>query len=256
MLRKTIHKPIVFASENPALTFGFVMLIGIFEKLPPEFYDNLMHDADQLSNMFLILQIYQSLTTPIPLLDEALEIQRTDITITQYWLQAALWKIFMSARSKDSSSSPSISSSSPTPLGAAAAADASSWELLPWHAPVSAGKSILSFMSGVSQKSADAHGIGMVSRPPMTFPRLFVNEKVKGTKTVRCRHLHRASGTKRPTTSSESSSLLNSRPERAVMGCTNKIIAYPAMQILFISCSANAEQRGVRTREYSTKHSR
>jgi len=159
MLRQPVRKPAVFASENPALTFGFVMLSSLFENLPPEFYDNIIHGIHEPNSTCLIYQIYQSLASPIPLLNEVSETQQIDITITQNWLQAILWKISMSVGAE------ALLYSSFPPLSSSNLCDDPTFnchsELLPLHAPVSAGKAIMGFLSGVSQKFVDAHGIGM-----------------------------------------------------------------------------------------------
>lgn len=160
MLRNPIRKPAVFASENPALTFGFVMLSSLFENLPPEFYDHIIHDIHDPNSMCLIYQMYQSLALPIPLLHEVSETQQTDITITQNWLQAILWKTSMTVGAE------ALLYSSFPPLSSSRLRHDPTFNyhsgLLPLHTPVLAGKAIMGFLSGVSQKFVDSHGIGMV----------------------------------------------------------------------------------------------
>ncbi|KAL1955925.1 hypothetical protein VTO42DRAFT_7998 [Malbranchea cinnamomea] len=141
-LRSNIRKPSVFSSDNPALLYGFTNLISLFEIITPVFYgsNGPCFACGSSGNAPSIQSIYQSLAAVTPLLEEIGEIQQVDIVVTQQWLLARLWRLAteqcLSNLSKSSA-------------------------LLPMQIPATAGKSVMSFLSRVSPKSADAHGIGM-----------------------------------------------------------------------------------------------
>lgn len=144
MLRSSIRKPEVFDSDDPILSYGFLNLINLFEKLTVDLYDWISTGSeDGLSGVTLTGSIQGNLCSPISL-DGVLETQQVDILITQQWLQAVMWRLAVSRSLQKSSGN-----------------DA----LLPFHFPVTVGKSALGVLSSVSQSSIDAHGIGMV-RPP------------------------------------------------------------------------------------------
>ena len=143
MLRSNIRKPSIFTSDDPSLLYGFVNLVTFFEMITPVFYPSpdtcsqCGHSPDQTP----ISATYQALATANPFLEEIVEIQQVDIIVTQQWLQARLWK----HATEQALADPSKASS-----------------LLPMQIPAAAGKSVMSFLSTVSQRSTDSHGIGMV----------------------------------------------------------------------------------------------
>ncbi|KAJ5549857.1 hypothetical protein N7535_002200 [Penicillium sp. DV-2018c] len=140
MLRSSIHKPRVLCSEDPILAYGFINLIAIFENLTPSLYDWLSAGGGE-GNLERppTSAIQTSLCKPISL-DGVLEIQQVDILITQQWLQAMMWKMFMSHATQSTSRD-----------------DAA----IPFHLPVMVGKAVMSVIGAASQGAVDAHGIGM-----------------------------------------------------------------------------------------------
>lgn len=140
-LRGRIQKPTVFTSNSPALAYGFVNLISVFEKIPSSFYDWNASAAGSLGDSAMINPIYQSVALSTPLLAEYNETQKVDLIVTRQWLQTRLWKVV------------SDQVDSTCHQGA----------VVPLDLPITAGKSVMALMSTVAQKSADAHGIGIVS---------------------------------------------------------------------------------------------
>ena len=149
MLRSSIRKPEVFDSDDPILSYGFLNLINLFEKLTVDLYDWISTGSeDGLSGITLTGSIQTSLCSPISL-DGVLETQQVDILVTQQWLQAVMWRLAMSRSLQKSSGNDG---------------------LLPFHFPVTVGKSVLGVLASVSQSSIDAHGIGMVRVQSCHFP--------------------------------------------------------------------------------------
>lgn len=141
MLRSSIRKPEIFDSDDPILSYGFLNLINLFEKLTVDLYDWISTGSeDGISAITLTGSIQGSLCSPISL-NGVLETQQVDILITQQWLQAVMWRLAVSRSLQKSAGNDG---------------------LLPFHFPVTVGKSALSVLSSVSQSSIDAHGIGMV----------------------------------------------------------------------------------------------
>ncbi|KAI2680687.1 transcriptional regulator family: Fungal Specific TF [Penicillium roqueforti] len=138
-LRGRIQKPTVFTSNSPALAYGFVNLISVFEKIPSSFYDWNASAAGSLGDSAMINPIYQSVALSTPLLAEYNETQKVDLIVTRQWLQTRLWKVV------------SDQVDSTCHQGA----------VVPLDLPITAGKSVMALMSTVAQKSADAHGIGI-----------------------------------------------------------------------------------------------
>ena len=137
MLRSSIHKPQVLCSNDPILSYGFISLINVFEKLPVNLYDWVSAGGpDSCLETPSTSSILSSLCKPISV-DGVLEIQQVDILITQQWLQAMIWKL---------ATQPGAQSSTTLPL----------------HLPVLAGKSVMNVIGAASQGAVDAHGIGMV----------------------------------------------------------------------------------------------
>lgn len=141
MLRSSIHKPAVLYSDDPILTYGFLNLINIFEKLKPDLYDWVSVGCnDEFSKAPPTGSIQSELCRPISLAG-VIEIQKVDILVTQQWLQAMMWKLSMSCPSKQANRGDAV---------------------LPFHLPVLVGKTVLDVIGSVSQGAMDAHGIGMV----------------------------------------------------------------------------------------------
>lgn len=141
MLRSSIHKPQVLCSEDPILAYGFINLIGIFEKLTSNLYDWLSAGgADGLLERPPTSSIQSSLCKPVSL-DGVMEIQQVDILITQQWLQAMMWKLSMSHATQPGNHDDRV---------------------LPFHLPVMVGKAVMGVIGSASQGAVDAHGIGMV----------------------------------------------------------------------------------------------
>ncbi|KAF7712731.1 Amylolytic gene expression activator [Penicillium ucsense] len=140
MLRSSIHKPQVLCSEDPILAYGFINLIGIFEKLTSNLYDWLSAGgADGLLERPPTSNIQASLCKPVSL-DGVMEIQQVDILITQQWLQAMMWKLSMSHATQPGNHDDRV---------------------LPFHLPVMVGKAVMGVIGSASQGAVDAHGIGM-----------------------------------------------------------------------------------------------
>ncbi|EPS29018.1 hypothetical protein PDE_03964 [Penicillium oxalicum 114-2] len=140
MLRSSIHKPQVLCSEDPILAYGFINLIGIFEKLTSNLYDWLSAGgADGLLERPPTSSIQSSLCKPVSL-DGVMEIQQVDILITQQWLQAMMWKLSMSHATQPGNHDDRV---------------------LPFHLPVMVGKAVMGVIGSASQGAVDAHGIGM-----------------------------------------------------------------------------------------------
>ncbi|KAL3496458.1 hypothetical protein BJX62DRAFT_222119 [Aspergillus germanicus] len=141
MLRASIRKPSVLNSETPALLYGFVSLISLFEQMVPDFYSwNNMDSLNGLQESPLINAMYQSISNPPALLAEVSETHQVDYIISQQWLLVCLWNYHMKMypyQARDSGS------------------------LLPIHIPLMAGRCALACLSSVSMPSVDAHGIGM-----------------------------------------------------------------------------------------------
>ena len=172
MLRSSIQKPQVLSSEDPILSYGFINLINIFEKLTVTLYDWVSSggagcgDATFL-DMPPTSTIQSDLCKPVSV-DGVLEIQQVDILITQQWLQAMMWK---------------LSISHATQPGYAPGA------VLPFHLPVLVGKAVMGVIGAASQGAVDAHGIGMVP-PLLPFPSQSLPSQLthaSGTKTLRPR---------------------------------------------------------------------
>ena len=146
MLRTNIRKPSIFTSDDPSLVYGFVNLVTLFEMITPVFYPSpdTCSQCGHSPAQSPISATYQALSTANPFLEEIVEIQQVDIIVTQQWLQARLWKHATEQALADPSKASSSSSS------------------LPMQIPAAAGKSVMSFLSTVSQRSTDSHGIGMV----------------------------------------------------------------------------------------------
>jgi hypothetical protein len=154
MLRSSIQKPQVLCSNDPILSYGFINLINVFEKLTVNLYDWVAAGgADSCLETPPASSIQSSLSKPVSV-DGVLEIQQVDILITQQWLQAMMWKLS---------------------IGHATQADPRHSSVLPFHLPVLVGKSVMEVIGASSQGAVDAHGIGMVRlhllhhpKPPTT----------------------------------------------------------------------------------------
>lgn len=130
----------MFHSKNPALTYGFLALIDLFDKLTPDFYRiRCAENYESLDKKNAISTAYRNLCDPVPLLNEVTETQKVDILITQGWLQVWLWKLAMADLQRHSSET-----------------------VIPPNSPVLVGKSFMNIFVSVSQSSMDAHGIGMI----------------------------------------------------------------------------------------------
>ncbi|GFF94746.1 hypothetical protein IFM60648_10496 [Aspergillus lentulus] len=143
ILRPTIRRPSVLNSEVPALLYGFVSLIAVFEQMVPEFYNwniNIACDSQECST---INSMYKSLSNPPALLDEVPETHQVDIIISQQWLRVSLWN-YLAKRypfhPRD------LTTTKP---------------LVPVQIPWIAGRIALACLSSASLPSVDAHGIGM-----------------------------------------------------------------------------------------------
>jgi hypothetical protein len=173
MLRSSIHKPQVLCSEDPILAYGFINLIGIFEKLTPNLYDWVSAGGGEgLLERPPTSAIQSSLCKPISL-DGVMEIQQVDILITQQWLQAMMWKLSMNHATQPGARDESV---------------------LPFHLPVLVGKAVMSVIGSASQGAVDAHGIGMVSqysKPLIAYFETSLLTISSGAKTIRHGHIGR-----------------------------------------------------------------
>lgn len=155
MLRASIQKPQVLCSDDPILSYGFLNLINLFEKITVNLYDWLAAGGAEADgnkpdvNSSVASSIQLSLcNSPIASLQGVLEIQQVDILVTQQWLQTMMWRISLGNSRRSSSGEGS--------------------DMLPFHLPIIVGKAVMGVISAASQGAVDAHGIGMVSQFP--FP--------------------------------------------------------------------------------------
>ncbi|PYH96812.1 transcription regulator of maltose utilization [Aspergillus ellipticus CBS 707.79] len=140
MLRNSIRKPQVLCSEDPILAYGFINLIGVFEKLTVNLYDWVSAGGiDGSSEIPPTSAIQSSLCNAISL-EGVSEIQKVDILITQQWLQTVMWKLSMTRATQPGSRDEAV---------------------LPFHLPVLVGKAVMGTIGTASQGAVDAHGIGM-----------------------------------------------------------------------------------------------
>ncbi|KAL2810597.1 hypothetical protein BJX63DRAFT_434113 [Aspergillus granulosus] len=143
ILRPTIRKPSVLNSEVPALLYGFVSLIAVFEQIVPDFYNwntNIVCGSQECST---INTMYLSLSNSPALLDEVSETHQVDIIISQQWLLVCLWN-YLAKRYPFHPRDPTTTQ-----------------PLLPVQIPLIAGRIALACISSASLLSVDAHGIGM-----------------------------------------------------------------------------------------------
>ncbi|KAE8331406.1 hypothetical protein BDV39DRAFT_168757 [Aspergillus sergii] len=143
ILRPTIRKPSVLNSEVPALLYGFVSVIAVFEQMVPDFYNwntNIVCGSQECST---INSMYQSLSNPPALLNEVSETHQVDIIISQQWLLVRLWN-YLAMRCPSPPRDPTTAQ-----------------PLLPVQIPLVAGRTALTCVSSASLPSVDAHGIGM-----------------------------------------------------------------------------------------------
>ncbi|OQE40876.1 hypothetical protein PENCOP_c005G03126 [Penicillium coprophilum] len=138
-LRQSIQKPSVFTSDSPALAYGFVNLISVFEEIPASLYDCNISAAGSNSDTAALAAVYHSIALPTPLLSEYNETQKVDLMVTRQWLQIRLWNILNDRLTKS-------------------CADVA---VVPLDLPATAARSVMTLMSTVSRKSANAHGIGI-----------------------------------------------------------------------------------------------
>ncbi|KAL2862451.1 uncharacterized protein BJX67DRAFT_385590 [Aspergillus lucknowensis] len=143
ILRPTIRKPSVLNSEVPALLYGFVSLIAVFEQIVPDFYDWNTNIVCVSQDCSTINSMYQSLSNPPALLDEVSETHQVDIIISQQWLLVCLWN-YLAKRYSFHLRDPAIAR-----------------PLLPIQTPLLSGRMALACLSSASLPSVDAHGIGM-----------------------------------------------------------------------------------------------
>ncbi|KAF9885305.1 hypothetical protein FE257_013022 [Aspergillus nanangensis] len=144
MLRPNIRKPSVLNSEVPALLYGFVSLITLFEQMVPDFY-SWKDDASTIAGRPespAINSMYQSISNHPSLLAEVSETHQVDYILSQQWLLVCLWNYQVNKSAFHRS-------------------DSSSTSLLPIHIPLLAARSALACLSSASMASIDAHGIGM-----------------------------------------------------------------------------------------------
>jgi hypothetical protein len=153
------------------LAYGFLNLINLHEKLTVELYDWISSGhEDASSGMALTSSIQSSLCSPLSL-DGVSETQQVDILITQQWLQATMWRL-------------TVNHCLPKLPG--------SQGMLPFHLPISVGKSVMEVLTSVSQSSIDSHGIGMVGwNDSDHIHTIFVltNPRRVGAKTFRRRYV-------------------------------------------------------------------
>ncbi|OJD28438.1 hypothetical protein ACJ73_00153 [Blastomyces percursus] len=140
ILRNSIRKPEIFRGNDPILAYGFLNLINLFEKLPPDLYDWITFgQGDELSGHALVNVILRDLSSPISL-EGVLETQQVDILVTQQWLRSTMWRL-------------------PTQLSAGKSPAIQ--DIIPPHVPIKAGKSAMEVVCAASQAAVDSHGIGM-----------------------------------------------------------------------------------------------
>ncbi|KAJ5382555.1 transcriptional regulator family: Fungal Specific TF [Penicillium concentricum] len=137
-LRQSIQKPSVFTSDSPALAYGFVNLISVFEEIPASLYDwNI--SAGSNGDRAALFAVYHSVALSTPLLSEYNETQKVDLMVTRQWLQIRLWNILNDQLTKT----------------------CDEVSVVPLDLPATAARSVMALMSTVSRKSANAHGIGI-----------------------------------------------------------------------------------------------
>lgn len=132
----------MLCSDSPSLLHGFLILIGIYEKVTPNLYDWVSSGGQQgLSEKPPVAAIQSSLCKSFSI-DGVAEIQQVGILIAQQWLQVVMWKLSMTYATQSS---------------------AYGQDMLPFYLPVLIGKDVISVLSSTSQSAIDAHGIGIVS---------------------------------------------------------------------------------------------
>lgn len=129
-------------SDSPTLLHGFIILIGIYEKIPSNPYDWVSSGGQQrLSEKSSLSAIRSSLCKPFSI-DGVVGIQHVGILIAQQWLQVVMWKLSMTYATKSS---------------------AYGQDMLPFYLPVLIGKDVIIVLSSTSQSAIHGHGIGIVS---------------------------------------------------------------------------------------------
>ncbi|KAJ5493950.1 transcriptional regulator family: Fungal Specific TF [Penicillium fimorum] len=137
-LKQSIQKPSVFTSDSPALAYGFVNLISVFEEIPASLYDWSI-SACSNGDPTALSVVYHSVALSTPLLAEYNETQKVDLMVTRQWLQIRLWSMLHDQLTNT----------------------CDEVAVIPLDLPTTAARSVMALMSTVSRKSANAHGIGI-----------------------------------------------------------------------------------------------
>jgi hypothetical protein len=133
MLRNSIRKPGIYATEDHILQYGFHNLIDIFEKLNADLYDWISIEFDQNAITSMIaartnlreLYLQRSFSRPNPIRSVA-GIMNLDAAVKQKWLQIMASKLSISDLSQFRNS------------------DA----LLPFHFPIFVAKAVMDVYQG------------------------------------------------------------------------------------------------------------
>jgi hypothetical protein len=141
----SVKLPSIFQSEDPRLLYGFVDLANLFQSIDETFLSvwNGRGRKTSCSKNWL-LDVQNKLNASAIAVEENLETQRLDISISRRWLQILGWQIsvkqgLLTLNSHDG----------PFDL----------------RYPIELAKDVVLCVSTASQASIDSHGIGMVSYP-------------------------------------------------------------------------------------------
>lgn len=143
VLRPSIQKPEGRFEDDLAHINGFLNIIHVFQTVPSELYNWLATSyLETLQPGDSMTTCYWNLSNAAFTTYDVEEPQLVDLSVTRHWLRAYLWHIAFKSNVEH---------------GWFAA------QPLPLDVPVLAGKSIMSTITSVSQRSMDVHGVGLVS---------------------------------------------------------------------------------------------
>ncbi|RDL33198.1 uncharacterized protein BP5553_08637 [Venustampulla echinocandica] len=140
ILRSSIQKPQIFSSECPAIIYGLVNHICLFETLPNDLYNFVFSNSSYHPEQPTLAASISGALCDVKLSKSVVESQHLDTLVTREWLKISMWKLSLGWRPN----------SFPT-----------SGPLLPFILPFSAGKLTMEALASVNESSRDACGIAM-----------------------------------------------------------------------------------------------
>lgn len=141
ILRSSIQKPQIFGSESPAIIYGFLNHVSLFETLPNDLYNWVFSKSSYHPEQPTLAASVNCALCDAEPSQSVVESQNLDTLVTREWLKVSMWKLSLGWRA----------GSFPT-----------SGPLLPFFLPFSAGKSTMEALASVDESSRDACGIAMV----------------------------------------------------------------------------------------------